>query len=54
MVDCYLTTYYNHKTIFGNRKLIADAIIENPQNYHIYEGLSTLTNISRLALYQLT
>lgn len=50
MVDCYLTTYYNHKTIFGNRKLIADAIIENPQNYHIYEGLSTLTNISRYDL----
>ncbi|XP_050354590.1 sarcalumenin isoform X2 [Nymphalis io] len=50
MVDCYLTTYYNHKTIFGNRKLISDAIIENPQNYHIYEGLSTLTNISRYDL----
>ncbi|XP_045516777.1 sarcalumenin [Pieris brassicae] len=50
MVDCYLTTYYNHKTIFGNRKLIADAIIESPQNYHIYEGLSTLTNISRYDL----
>ncbi|XP_039760015.1 sarcalumenin [Pararge aegeria] len=50
MVDCYLTTYYNHKTIFGNRKVIADAIIENPQNYHIYEGLSTLTNISRYDL----
>ncbi|CAH2095334.1 unnamed protein product [Euphydryas editha] len=50
MVDCYLTTYYNHKTIFGNKKIIADAIIENPQNYHIYEGLSTLTNISRYDL----
>lgn len=50
MVDCYLTTYYNHKTIFGNKKLIADAITENPQNYHIYEGLSTLTNISRYDL----
>ncbi|XP_045778848.1 sarcalumenin [Maniola jurtina] len=50
MVDCYLTTYYNHKTIFGNKKVIADAIIENPQNYHIYEGLSTLTNISRYDL----
>ncbi|XP_037962663.2 sarcalumenin [Plutella xylostella] len=50
MVDCYLTTYYNHKTIFGNKKLIAEAIIENPQNYHIYEGLSTLTNISRYDL----
>lgn len=50
MVDCYLNTYYNHKTLFGNKKQIADQIIENPQNYHIYEGLSTLTNISRYDL----
>ncbi|XP_046665365.1 uncharacterized protein LOC124357527 [Homalodisca vitripennis] len=50
MVDCYLTTYYNHKTFFGNRKKVADDIIEHPQNYHIYEGLSTLTNISRYDL----
>lgn len=50
MVDCYLTTYYNHKTFFGNRKKVADDIIEHPQNYHIYAGLSTLTNISRYDL----
>uniref|UniRef100_T1PMZ3 Dynamin n=1 Tax=Musca domestica TaxID=7370 RepID=T1PMZ3_MUSDO len=50
MVDCYLNTYYNHKSLFGNKKRIADTIIENPQNYHIYEGLSTLTNISRYDL----
>lgn len=50
MVDCYLTTYYNHKTLFGNKNQIATNIIENPQNYHIYEGLSTLTNISRYDL----
>lgn len=50
MVDCYLTTYYNHKTLFGNKKNVADNIIEHPQNYHIYEGLSTLTNISRYDL----
>lgn len=50
MVDCYLNTFYNHKTLFGNKKRIADNIIENPQNYHIYEGLSTLTNISRYDL----
>lgn len=50
MVDCYLTTYYNHKTLFGNKKQIADQIINHPQNYHIYEGLSTLTNISRYDL----
>lgn len=50
MVDCYLTTYYNHKTLFANKKQIADHIIENPSHYHIYEGLSTLTNISRYDL----
>ncbi|XP_045481329.1 nestin isoform X2 [Harmonia axyridis] len=50
MVDCYLTTYYNHKSIFGNKKHVSDAIIEHPQDYHIYEGLSTLTNISRYDL----
>ncbi|EDW14725.2 probable serine/threonine-protein kinase kinX isoform X4 [Drosophila mojavensis] len=50
MVDCYLNTYYNHKTLFGNKKRIADDIIDHPQNYHIYEGLSTLTNISRYDL----
>lgn len=50
MVDCYLTTYYNHKSVFGNRKHVADEIIEHPQDYHIYEGLSTLTNISRYDL----
>ncbi|XP_050457291.1 sarcalumenin [Cataglyphis hispanica] len=50
MVDCYLTTYYNHKTFFGNKREISDKIIENPQDYHIYEGLSTLTNISRYDL----
>lgn len=50
MVDCYLTTYYNHKTFFGNKREISDKIIESPQDYHIYEGLSTLTNISRYDL----
>jgi hypothetical protein len=50
MVDCYLTTYYNHKSLFGNKKKVSDDIIEHPQNYHIYEGLSTLTNISRYDL----
>ncbi|XP_019754801.2 nucleolar protein dao-5 isoform X1 [Dendroctonus ponderosae] len=50
MVDCYLTTYYNHKSVFGNRKQVANEIIERPQDYHIYEGLSTLTNISRYDL----
>lgn len=50
MVDCYLTTYYNQKGLFSNKKAVSDKIIENPQNYNIYEGLSTLTNISRYDL----
>ncbi|KAJ8923831.1 hypothetical protein NQ315_010413, partial [Exocentrus adspersus] len=50
MVDCYLTTYYNHKSVFGNKKQVANEIIDHPQDYHIYEGLSTLTNISRYDL----
>ncbi|XP_052868934.1 sarcalumenin isoform X3 [Anopheles cruzii] len=50
MVDCYLTTYYNHKSLFGNKKQISEKIIASPQDYHIYEGLSTLTNISRYDL----
>lgn len=50
MVDCYLTTYYNQKTLFSNKKSVADNIIEHPQNFNIYEGLSTLTNISRYDL----
>lgn len=50
MVDCYLTTYYNHKTLFGNKQKISSEIVNHPQNYHIYEVLSTLTNISRYDL----
>lgn len=50
MVDCYLTTYYNQKGLFSNKKQVSDKIIENPQNFNIYEGLSTLTNISRYDL----
>uniref|UniRef100_T1GAQ1 Sarcalumenin n=1 Tax=Megaselia scalaris TaxID=36166 RepID=T1GAQ1_MEGSC len=36
--------------MYDPAKLDADEIIDNPQNYHIYEGLSTLTNISRYDL----
>jgi len=50
MVDCYLTTYLNNKGIFGDKKKVAEDIINNPSKYHIYEGLSTLTNISRYDL----
>lgn len=50
MVDCYLTTYYNNKGFFGNSKAVAEQIIDNPHAYHIFEGLSTLSNISRYDL----
>lgn len=50
MVDCYLNTYYNHKSFFSNKRKVAEDIVENPQNYHIYEGMSTLTNVSRYDL----
>jgi len=50
MVDCYLTTYKNNKGIFGDKKKISQDILDNPSKYHIYEGLSTLTNISRYDL----
>ena len=50
MVDCYLTSFLNHKGYFGNKKAVADDIVENPHNYHIFEGLSTLNNISRYDL----
>jgi len=50
MVDCYLTTYKNNKGFFGDKKRVAQDIIENPGKYHIYEGISRLTNISRYDL----
>merc|ERR1712142_1049584 len=50
MVDCYLTTFKNNKGIFGDKKKVSQDIIDNPSKYHIYEGLSTLTNISRYDL----
>ena len=50
MVDCYLTTYYNHKSFFGDKTATARAIVDHPDRYHIYEGISTMTNISRYDL----
>jgi hypothetical protein len=50
MVDCYLNTFSNNKGMFSDKKRVAKDIIENPQKYHIYEGISTLTNISRYDL----
>jgi hypothetical protein len=50
MVDCYLKTYYNQKSFFGSKKKVATDIVENPHDYRIYEGISTLTNVSRYDL----
>ena len=36
--------------MFGNKKKIVDDIVENPEKYHIYEGISSMTNISRYDL----
>jgi len=49
MVDCYLNTYNNNKGTFGNNKVVDD-IVQRPDKYHIYEGLSSMTNISRFDL----
>jgi len=50
MVDCYLSTFNNNKGMFSDKKQVAKNIIENPQKFHIYEGINTLTNISRYDL----
>lgn len=50
MVDCYLATYYRHKSIFSNKKNVAKLITENPREYNIFEGLGSMTNVSRYDL----
>ncbi|XP_054708235.1 sarcalumenin-like [Uloborus diversus] len=50
MVDCYLATYYRHKSIFSSKKNVAKLITENPLEYNIFEGLSSMTNVSRYDL----
>ena len=50
MVDCYLTTYNNQKGFFSDKKKVAKEIVDRPEKYHIYEGLSAMTNISRYDL----
>ena len=47
MVDVYLATYNSKKGLFGSKKQVAEDIVQNPQNYHIYDGMSAMTNISR-------
>jgi hypothetical protein len=36
--------------MFGNKKKMLDDIVNNPEKYHIYEGISSMTNISRYDL----
>ena len=36
--------------MFGNKKNLVDDIVTNPDKYHIYEGISSMTNISRYDL----
>merc|ERR1711963_967720 len=50
MVDVYLATYNSKKGLFGSKKQVAEDIVQNPQNYHIYDGMSAMTNISRYDL----
>ncbi|KAF2349961.1 Dynamin superfamily [Trinorchestia longiramus] len=50
MVDSYLTTYNKNKGFLTSKHKLAEDIVENPQAYNIYEGVSLLTNISRYDL----
>ena len=53
MVDCYLTTFKNNKGIFGDKKKVAQDIIDNPSKYHIYEGkLSTIVALPKILQIQ--
>jgi hypothetical protein len=50
MVDVYLSTFNNQKSMFGNKKATAENVVNNPEKFHIYDGISTMTNISRYDL----
>ncbi|XP_015922450.2 sarcalumenin-like [Parasteatoda tepidariorum] len=50
MIDCYLATYYRHKSIFSNKRNVAKSIIENPHNYNLFDGFGGMTNVSRYDL----
>ncbi|KAG8183362.1 hypothetical protein JTE90_008265 [Oedothorax gibbosus] len=47
MVDCYLATFYRHKSIFSNKRHVAKQIVDNPAEYSIYDGVGGTTNVSR-------
>jgi len=51
MVDCYLTTYLAEKSAFGRDNELAEDIVENPDQYHIYDAISALeADVSRYDL----
>ena len=51
MVDCYLAAYNGQKSFFGlDKKAVADEVVNNPDKFRIYEGLSAMSNISRYDL----
>ena len=50
MVDCYLTTFKNNKGIFGDKKKVAQDIIDNPSKYHIYEGNHLISKLRPFSL----
>ena len=50
MVDVYLATMNSKKGLFGSSKATAEDVVNNPQKYHIYDGISRMTNISRYDL----
>lgn len=50
LVDCFLSTFYKQKGIFGSKKKVAEQIAKEPHKYHIFEGLSRLSNVSRYDL----
>lgn len=50
LVDCYLSTFYKQKGIFGSKKKVNEQITKDPNKYNIFEGLSRLSNVSRYDL----
>ncbi|KAH6935425.1 hypothetical protein HPB50_005739 [Hyalomma asiaticum] len=50
LVDCYLSTFYKQKGLFGSKKKVAEQIAKDPNKYHIFEGLSRLSNVSKYDL----
>ena len=43
MVDCYLTTFNNHMSMFGDKKSVAKSIVDHPEKYRdeLYKNRSS-------------